>query len=1017
MSSAPTGQASVRELNAAQRAAVEHLHGPLLVVAGAGTGKTRVITERVRYLLDTLPDLQGENILAVTYTNKAAAEMQQRIRRRTDRRGEGVLVSTFHAFCHNLLREHNRSLTLVDDTDYWIFLRRRLDQLGLEIFKHLSEPGRFLSDFIQFFSRCQDELVSPADYSSYAEGLAAALAREESSLAEEERAQRREEVARQQEIARVYAAAEKLLRQQNRTTFGGLLFRAVALLRTDAELREHYQERFRYILVDEFQDANVAQIELLSLLAGRHRNLMAVGDDDQAIYRFRGASYATFSRFAQLYPDYRVITLTQNYRSTRRILRVAAELIAQNGQARFQQDKKVVACKPPGMKVRTVEATTPTQEAAYVHDAIKRACDPANPEPRRYGDFAVLYRTHRHRRALVEMLTRAGIPFVIRNLSILDNTLIRDLLAYLRVVDRPEDNVNFARLLAIPAWRLTPEQLLDLAARAQRDKVSLYHAAESLHPSVRIEHTRLEELLELIRASQLRAGELPVTTFFDELIERLGLRLLPSDPDRAYLEEFADFLHRWEKEKSETRRLRELVEYLDYFEEAGGNISLPEKRAAGDAVQLMTVHGAKGLEFNTVFVLRLNRGDFPVRKRRRLFEFPAALMKEALPPGDFHVQEERRLCYVGFTRAQEQLTLLTVADDRRPASIFLEDILRDPRVLTGVEQISPPPSRPRASVAEGAAVSDSQQKALFGRPEESRAYSRITSWATTGPLPPLEEPLSLSHSALETYATCPLKYQFAYRWRIATDATPALLFGQIMHRVLAQFFQARQRQPQLPFAELAHIYEQQWRQTHWPFRDVYQQQQYREAGHKQLQAFYERHRSLRLTVLEQEKRFRWRYQDVELTGRIDQLNRLQGKEVEIVEYKTGRPHTPREVERSLQLALYAAATEAVLGLAPVRLTLYSLATNNPISVEASDKRRLAVLERVRQVAGDIRAGKFPARPNYHCRFCDYQRICPEYEQPTALFASSDSAWAPAARDYNRESDGGKNNWEPRKAPN
>ena len=271
MSSAPTGQASVPDLNAAQRAAVEYLHGPLLVVAGAGTGKTRVITERVRYLLDTLPDLRGENILAVTYTDKAAAEMRQRIRRRTDKRGEDVLVSTFHAFCHNLLREHDRSLALLDNVDYWIFLRRRLDQLGLGIFKHLSEPGRFLSDFIQFFSRCQDELVSPQEYSSYAEGLAAQLAREEALLAEEEGAQRREEVARQQEIACVYAAAEQLLRQENRTTFGGLLFRTVELLRTNAGLREHYQQGFRYILVDEFQDANVAQIELLSLLAGRHR--------------------------------------------------------------------------------------------------------------------------------------------------------------------------------------------------------------------------------------------------------------------------------------------------------------------------------------------------------------------------------------------------------------------------------------------------------------------------------------------------------------------------------------------------------------------------------------------------------------------------------------------------------------------------------------------------------------------------------------------------------------------------
>ncbi|MFQ5662959.1 MAG: ATP-dependent helicase [Terriglobia bacterium] len=980
MGSGSAGHPQTAHLNAAQRAAVEHLHGPLLVVAGAGTGKTRVIAERIRYLLEILPDLHGENILAVTYTDKAAAEMRQRIRRQADKRGEAVRVSTFHAFCHWLLREHNQDLAVLDDIDYWIFLRRRLHQLGLHIFKHLSEPGRFLSDFHKFFARCQDELVSPADYEAYVGGLAAALEREQALLAEEERERRREEVARQRELARVYATAERLLREHNRITFGGMLFRAVELLRGNPPLLAHYQERFRYILVDEFQDANVAQIELLALLAGRHRNLMVVGDDDQAIYRFRGASYASFRKFVQLFPEHRLIFLTQNYRSTRRILQVATQLISQNQAARFQPDKKLVALNPPGERVKVVEVASPAQEATYVCEGIQRLCARSNPNRQRGGDCAVLYRTHRHRREAVQALARAGIPFVIRKLSILDHTLIRDLLAYLRVIDRPDDNVGFARLLAILAWQFPPEHLFGLAARAQRENVSLYRAAESLHPAVRTENTRLEKLLELIRAGQERATQMAVTAFFDDLLERLGLRLLPSDPDRIYLEEFADFLRRWEQEKSETKQLRELVEYLDYFEEAGGTIALGEERGPADAVQLMTVHAAKGLEFDSVFVLRLNRNDFPVRRRRPLFVFPEALMKEALPPGDFHVQEERRLCYVALTRARSQLSLLTVSDGRRSPSIFLEDILRDPRVLPAVEQLSLPPAPESEKAGDWAVPPAAHQGELFERREASCCYSRIVSWAALAPLPPLSEPLSLSHSALETYAICPLKFQFAYRWQIRGAFSPALVFGQIMHRVVAQFFQARQRQPELPFAELAHIYEQQWRQVSWSSSDSYQQEEYRQAGLAQLEAFYERHRTLRPTVLEREKRFSWRWEDIELTGRIDQINRVAGRQVEIVEYKTGRPHGRRDVERSLQLALYAAATEATLGYTPVRLTLYNLATNDPISIAASQQQRGEKLERIRETAARIRAGEFPPRPNYHCRFCDYQRICPEYEQ-------------------------------------
>ncbi|MBI4467623.1 MAG: UvrD-helicase domain-containing protein, partial [Acidobacteria bacterium] len=664
-----TQQPARVELNPAQRAAVEHLHGPLLVVAGAGTGKTRVITERVRSLLEVLPDLRGENILAITYTDKAAAEMQQRIRRSAGKRGEGVRICTFHAFCYELLRRHDQALRILEPVDHWIFLRRRLHHLDLDIFKRLSEPGRFLNDFRDFFYRCQDELVSPEDYHRYVADLVAAFEREKKLLNAEERAERKEEIRRQQEIARAYAAAERLLREARRTTFGGSLLAGVELLESNRELREHLQERLRYILVDEFQDANIAQIRLLELLAGRHRNLMAVGDDDQAIYRFRGASYASFRKFEEMFPDCKKITLTRNYRSTARLLRVATQLIAQNGTARFDPHKKLQAVEAGGEKARLVELDDVGAEAAYVCSEIQRLRE----ERGGYPGVAVLYRAHAHRNALVEALTRAGIPFVIRNLSILSSTLIRDLIAYLRAIHSSADNISLARLLAIPAWGLTVEMLLELLESARREKSTLAAAIEGLHPRVRDEQTRLGELLGLLADLRGRAPQRTVTQLFDDLRERLQLSLLPADPDARPLATFAGFLRQWEEEKSETKRLPELVEYLAYFEEAGGAVNLPEDTDNRNAVQLMTVHTAKGLEFDSVFVLRLNRNDFPTTRRRPLFVFPEALMKEVLPPGDFHIQEERRLCYVALTRARQRLTLTSLTGTRRAPSVFLED--------------------------------------------------------------------------------------------------------------------------------------------------------------------------------------------------------------------------------------------------------------------------------------------------------------------------------------------------------
>ncbi|OFV81267.1 MAG: hypothetical protein A3B65_03830 [Acidobacteria bacterium RIFCSPHIGHO2_02_FULL_67_57] len=982
-------------LNTPQRAAVEHLHGPLLVMAGAGTGKTRVIIERVLYLLDTIPALEGDNLLAITYTNKAADEMAARLRRLGDKRAERVGVHTFHDFCYQLLRRHDEALRILDDTDYWIFLRRRLDQLGLDLFKRLSEPGRFLSDFRRFFSRCQDELVSPADYNRYVENLAAAFEKEKALLNTEEQAARAEELCEQQEIARAYGAAERLLAEAKRTTFGGSLLAAVRLLESNPEVRAHYQERLRYILVDEFQDANIAQIRLLELLAARHRNLMVVGDDDQAIYRFRGASYASFKKFAELFPDCKRITLTQNYRSTARLLRVATELIAQNGPARFDPHKKLLPMQASGEKVRLAEVEAATAEAAHLAGEIQRLRQAAGT----YAGIAVLYRAHAHRNALVEALTAARIPFVIRRLSLLSNTLVRDLIAYLRVIHRPGDNVSLARLLAIPAWGLSPERLRELTARAAAKRTSLMEAIESLPDSVRDGQTKLGELLRLLAELRAHAEEGALTELFDRLVERLGLRPLPSDPDARALDTFARFLRQWEEEKCQTKRVAEFIEYFDYFEEAGGEIELPEDQENRDAVQLMTVHTAKGLEFDSVFVLRVNRGDFPTRKRQPLFEFPEALMKEALPPGDFHIQEERRLFYVALTRARRRLTLTTLTGKRKAPSIFLEDILRNAAAGREVEQLAPAVKAPAAEP--GGPPFGAAQGPLFAARQAALCYSRIAQWARDTAGPPPAEPLELSHSAVETYQKCPLKYKLGQEWQLRGAATPAMIFGQIMHASVREFFRARQRRRALPVEEVRHIYDQQWRLTGWPFRDAYQQEEYRASGWQQFEAFCRSQADAPVQVLELEKTFHWPWEDVVLTGRIDQVNRLDAAGVEIVEYKTGQPRPPEKVEKDLQLALYALAARHHLKLKPERLTLYNLTVNQPISFSPTEKTAARALEAVREVAARVRAREFPAHPGYWCRYCDYRRVCPEHEQMLA------GAGAPEAEAADDEPDSGQ----------
>src|SRR6266581_3405413 len=333
----PLGESGLK-LNEAQERAITHGQGPLLVIAGAGTGKTRVITERIRHLLQSDDTLSGENILGLTFTKKAAGEMKARVVKATGERGKAVTLATFHSFCETLLVEADPQHVMLDKFDHWILLRRNLRRLGLEKYRRLADPGQFLNDFVEFFSRCQDELVSGEDYQRYANGLAARLESERETLDEDTLAERRETVALQQELARAYRASEELLREKNRVSFGSLITGAVALLERDAPRRDALQKKYRYILVDEFQDTNIAQLRLLELLAGPTKNIVAVGDNDQAIYRFRGASFGSFKLFLERFAGWKEgqdstrlrVALTENYRSTPNILRVPLHVIGKN---------------------------------------------------------------------------------------------------------------------------------------------------------------------------------------------------------------------------------------------------------------------------------------------------------------------------------------------------------------------------------------------------------------------------------------------------------------------------------------------------------------------------------------------------------------------------------------------------------------------------------------------------------------------------------------------------------------
>ncbi|MGB7283959.1 MAG: ATP-dependent DNA helicase, partial [Candidatus Acidiferrum sp.] len=729
-------------------------------------------------------------------------------------------------------------------------------------------------------------------------------------------------------------------------------------------------------------DTNIAQLRLLELLAGDKKNIVAVGDNDQAIYRFRGASFGSFKLFLERFAGWREgedstkfrVSLVENYRSTPNILRVATQVIAQNTVSADFPKKVLSANKEDGEKVRIVELETEEDEARWIVGELQRL----HATGRKWRDFAVLYRQHAHRDELVEELSRHKIPFVISKLSILDHPLVKDVLAYLRLIATPFDDIACARVLGAPAWSLEPADLVRLAERARKEKKALYDMLQAPQGQLAFDasHAALGRLVEFLSEQRKTLRRRTAREILADLLEWLEVAERASAQDRKYVTRLTEFAKEWEP-KSETRGLAEFVEYLGYYSQAGGTISL-EDDFPGDAVQLMTVHGAKGLEFPQVFLLRINNKKFPAMERSRVFEFPAALMKEGEPAEQFHIQEERRLFYVALTRAENRLTLTTLTEKKGKIPVFVEDILMDPAIKRrDVHQMSPKlPEASSGAKKEASAAADAQ---LFpASAEPPKIFSRVADWALEFH-PPTPEPLTLSPSAVSGYRSCPQQYLFSRSWSLKEGPKAVLSFGSVMHTTTKRFVDQLRKGTKLPFEEVARIFETEWSSA--GFEDDYQEKGYKEDGLEQLRAFHAAMLEAPPQVLEQEKSFELPLENnVTIIGRMDQVNSLGRNDVEIIDYKTGKPKKDADAKKDLQLSLYALAAKEIFEWNPVRLVFYYL-QNNQTQATARDAKQLDEAQKiVLEAAADIRAGEFPPKPGFVCRTCAYKPICPAHEE-------------------------------------
>jgi DNA helicase-2/ATP-dependent DNA helicase PcrA len=993
------------EFNPEQRMAIEYGDGPLLVIAGPGSGKTRVITQRIVRLLQSTPGLRPEQILALTYTDKATAEMKSRVKKALPELTSSPMISTFHAFCYHVLRRRHFERQLLDQIDVWIFLRRRMEQLGLNFYQKLAEPGAFLHDLNDFFSRCQDELIEPDGFDEYVRRVEAEFARRRLTIDPAELPAEIAEVEKKSELGRVFRASRKLIEAAGCSSLGSLVSETVHLWDREPEVLEEFRALYRYVLVDEFQDTNYGQAEFLKRLVAPGNNITAVGDDDQAIYRFRGASHGAFAMFGRTYPGHKTVFLNRNYRSTAKILRCADVVISRND--REIKKPALQTENGEGRGVFLVESPDYLSEAAWVAAEVERLSGRGVA----LADMAVLYRGHSYRDLLVEEFRLRNIPFNIRGLSILSAAIVRDLLAYLSLIHSWHDNISLTRVLLQARWKFPEELAYTLRYSAAKNRQSLADAAIFMEKSAAandLDRTNWRELKKILLELGQRARQTPVTALFDLLGERLGLSFVPGSADQRYVEALRKFLEAWEQ-KSETRLLPEFMEYFHYFVEANGKIEAAEPKHHSNAVQMMTVHAAKGLEFPVVFVLSVAPRRFPSIERKPVIEFPEELRRGPTPPDDIHMQEERRLFFVAMTRAKERLYISSVAKAGgkykagKKVSKFVEDLTSNPAVrardIETVEaaQVSEdkiPEEVPARAKRERVGPHEAQPGLFDGAGESGYAHPPLAEWANRAPLhglAGLEGKIRLSATAVESYLECPLKFKFSHLLKIPTGPQAALTFGSIMHQCVRRYFELR-RQSEPRFEDIEKFYLESWRKA--GFEDSYQEETYKKAGLEQLRRFVELQNANKLPAenVRLEEHFAFEHGDIVLEGRIDQVNPWEpGKPsaaakggayppVELVDYKTGRPRSQKEADKSLQLSVYALAAQRQLKLDPVRLTLYYLTSNQAVSTLRTAKDLDGALQQIREVAENIRGLRFDPAPGFGCKWCDFVPLCPAHEE-------------------------------------
>ena len=613
----------LQSLNPVQKEAASCTEGPLLILAGAGSGKTRVLTHRIAYLIEE-KGVNPWNIMAITFTNKAAQEMRDRVDRLVEFGAESIWVATFHSSCVRILRRYidrlgyDNHFTIYDTDDQKSVIRKAVKELDLDPKQYREGP------LLGVISAAKNEMIEPQDFETQAGG--------DFRMCQE---------------AKIYKAYQKTLIDNNAVDFDDLLLLTVRLLRENRDILEAYQERLRYIMVDEYQDTNSVQFELIRLLSGKYHNLCVVGDDDQSIYKFRGADITNILSFEETFPGAKVVKLEQNYRSTNNILEAANSVIANNAH---RKEKHLWSENGEGKEVSFIHYETAYGEAEDVIDKIQTSVHMGKHQ---YQDCAILYRTNAQSRAFEEKCIKKSVPYrLVGGVNFYQRQEIKDILAYLKTIDSGRDDLSVTRIVNVPKRGIGQVTLNKLAVYASEHGMRLFQAMEQAEqiPGIGKAADKIKGFVNQIMVFRALAKELDAAELIESILEQTGyleeLEKLEEDKAQAKRENLDEF----QNKAADYYANHDEAALTDFLEEVALVADIDNMDSKADSLTLMTLHSAKGLEFPVVYMTGMEEGLFP-----------SYMSMNSGDPGD--IEEERRLCYVGITRAMQQLTL-TAAKQR-----------------------------------------------------------------------------------------------------------------------------------------------------------------------------------------------------------------------------------------------------------------------------------------------------------------------------------------------------------------